>query len=427
MRILITGASGFIGRHLVDALLHDGYEIVCAGRHAPKEAGHPRMHFVRADFMHDLQPEDWLPRLRGIDAVINAVGIIRERAEQTFDALHAKAPCALFAACAIAGVRKIVQISALGADDEAESVYHLSKKKADDFLVAHRLPAVILQPSLVYGAGGVSAALFNALAAMPVRVRFGDGRQMVQPVLIDDVVDAVRAALHVQKEGSLPCRVAIVGPHAMTLNDFLCSLRREMQLRPAFVFPVPLAFARFAARVAGFSRRSTLDSDTFRMLERGNTADPSAMALLIGRQPYAVDQFIAMSGDANAVRNEAELRWLLPLLRASIAIVWIVTGFLSLGIYPTADSLSLLGRSGVPSTMQPLLLYGAAGLDVAIGIGIFLLRRKWIWAVQIALIVFYTIVIAWKLPEFLLHPYGPVLKNLPMLAAIWLLMKREER
>lgn len=436
MRILIAGSSGFIGRNLVDALLCDGHTIVCAVRRMPKEAslsampGVPGVHYVQVDFMRDVQPHDWVPRLQDIDAVINAVGIIREHDGQTFDALHTQAPRALFAACALAGVRCIVQISALGADERAESAYHLSKKAADDFLAAQRLPAVILQPSLVYGRGGASAALFDTLAALPVLARFGDGRQMVQPVHIVDVVDAVRAALNLVCDAAgddvRVRRIAVVGPKAMTLNDFLRVLRTSMRLRPAFVVPVPLALARLAARVAGMFRRSTLDSDTFRMLERGNTGDPSVMVELIGRPPRGADRFID-AVQAETVRRNAELRWLLPILRTSIAIVWIVTGLLSLGIYPVEDSLSLLARSGVPATLQPLMLYGAAALDIAIGIGIFLIRRRWVWALQIALILFYTAVIAWKLPEFLLHPYGPVLKNLPMLAAIWLLMKREER
>lgn len=441
MRILVTGSSGFIGRNLVDALLRDGHMIVCAVRRLPKEKppsdvpGMPALQYVQADFMCDLKPEDWMPRLQGIDAVVNAVGIIREHGAQTFDALHVKAPCALFAACAAVGVRRIVQISALGADERAESAYHLSKKAADDFLVAQRLPAVILQPSLVYGPGGASAALFDTLATLPVLARFGDGRQMVQPVHIEDVVDAVRAgldaalcaALHDEASSGIQAhRIAVVGPKAMTLNDFLRVLRAAMRLRPAFVVPVPMAVVRMAAHVAGMSRRSTLDRDTFRMLERGNTGDPAKMVQLIGRSPRHVERFID-AADAETVRKEAELRWLMPVLRAGIAIVWIVTGLLSFGIYPVEDSLSLLARSGVPVELRPAMLYGAAALDIVIGIGILLVRKRWIWAVQIALILFYTAIIAWRLPEFLLHPYGPVLKNLPMLAAIWLLMKREER
>jgi hypothetical protein len=266
--------------------------------------------------------------------------------------------------------------------------------------------------------------LFNTLATLPFLTKFGNGKQMVQPVYIDDVVDAVRAAL--STAGGPPKCIAVVGPAAMTLVEFLARLRAAMRMKRAFIFPVPLVVARLAARVAGMFKRSTLDMETFRMLERGNTADATAIRNLLGRTPRDVTQFIEPES-ANAVRRDAQLNWLLPLLRASIALVWIVTGILSLGVYPVADSYTLLERTGVPAMLQPLMLYGAALLDIAIGVGILVVRRKWIWTFQFALILFYSLVIAWRLPEFLLHPYGPVLKNVPMLAAIWLLMKEEKR
>jgi hypothetical protein len=97
-------------------------------------------------------------------------------------------------------------------------------------------------------------------------------------------------------------------------------------------------------------------------------------------------------------------------------------------VYPVSASLDLLERSGVPAEFGPLMLYGASAFDLLLGLGILLLaRRKWLWLAQLVLIGFYTIVIAFKLPEFLIHPYGPLTKNLPMLAAIWLLYELEEK
>jgi hypothetical protein len=223
-----------------------------------------------------------------------------------------------------------------------------------------------------------------------------------------------------------PKKIAAVGPAAMTLTDFLKSLRTTMGMRPAIVLTMPLRIARVAAGIAGIIKGSTLDHETFQMLERGNTADVTGMRNLLRRSPRPVTQFIARDNIA-VVRRDAKLRWLLPLLRGSIAIVWIVTGLVSLGIYPVGDSYALLERTGVSAALAPLMLYGAAAVDLAIGIAIFLVRKKWIWRIQLLLIGFYTAVIAWKLPEFLIHPYGPVLKNLPMLAAIWLMLEFEER
>jgi hypothetical protein len=162
------------------------------------------------------------------------------------------------------------------------------------------------------------------------------------------------------------------------------------------------------------------------MLARGNTGDVRPLAELLGRAPRPPEAFIARDL-AGGARSEALLAYLLPLLRVSIALVWLVTGYVSLWVYPLADSLELLRRTGVPDALGPLMLYGAAGLDFAFGTATLLLRRRRrLWLAQIGLIVFYTLVITLHLPEFWGHPYGPILKNLPLVVAIWLLYQLEE-
>src|SRR6476620_9634643 len=93
--VLLLGATGFIGSRVRDALLDAGFEVVCGVRDASAVA---RCRTVAVDFMHDHDEADWLPRLAGIDFVINAVGILRETDRATFDALHVAAPIALFRA-----------------------------------------------------------------------------------------------------------------------------------------------------------------------------------------------------------------------------------------------------------------------------------------------------------------------------------------
>ena len=113
----------------------------------------------------------------------------------------------------------------------------------------------------------------------------------------------------------------------------------------------------------------------------------------------------------------------------SIATVWIATAWVSALVYPAAESYRLLERTGVPAALAPLMLYGAAGLDLLLGVATLALpraRRGPLWLAQLALIAFYSLLIAWRLPEFLAHPYGPLTKNLPMLAAIWLLYELEK-
>jgi hypothetical protein len=166
-----------------------------------------------------------------------------------------------------------------------------------------------------------------------------------------------------------------------------------------------------------------LDRETLQMLDRGNTASPDAVARVLGRVPRAVEDFVSkQEGRELAVR--ARLDWLLPLLRVSLALVWVGSGVVSLGLYPVAESLALLARVGFSSLF---VLYGAALLDIAIGVAILALkRRKWLWRLQMALIAGYSVIIALWLPELWLHPFGPLLKNLPMLAAILTLHELEQ-
>lgn len=418
--VLLLGATGFIGERLRRALTQAAYEVVCGVRAGTAVPG---CRCIEIDYTCDHAIEDWRPRLAGIDAVINAVGILREHGRLTFEALHVAAPTALFRACLEADVKKIVHISALGADAQATSRYHTSKRRGDDALAELALPWIIVQPSLVFGEGGGSAALFARLAALPLVPLPGDGRQRVQPIHVDDLAAAIVKLIATDAYDRR--RVAAVGPVPVTLRELLAEIRRAMGLGAAHFLPVPMPLVNAAARAGDRLPRVLLDSESLAMLIRGNVASASEVTAILERPPRSVATFIAPER-ARILANEARLGWLLPLLRAAVAIVWIATGIVSLGLYPVADSYALLARVGLTGAVATLALYGAAALDLAFGIGIFVLRdRRWLWRAQMAVITGYSIIIAIWLPEQWLHPYGPITKNLPMLAAILLLHEME--
>ena len=431
MRILLTGASGFIGRHLLAALLAEGHHVVCAGRRPvpvpPMYAA--RLAHVAADFAEDTGKAAWLARLDHVDVVINTVGIFEEHGHQSFERLHEATPRALFAACAESEhVRLVIQLSALGADRDASTPYHLSKKAADDYLAQLPVRAFIVQPSLVYGKDGASARILRALATLPFGARLGTAPQLVQPIHVDDLVACLvallRRPLPVDASGQIAQRVALVGPEPMPFIDYLRRLRKAMGMGRMLALPLPDFAAGLVARAARWIPGSLLNPDALRMLNRDNVADPGMTVRLLGHLPRPVESFIE---DAKSERTQARLTWLLPSLRMSLAVLWIWTAIVSAFVYPVDASLELLHRSGIPPELGPLMLYGAAGFDFLLGAGILLLRRRrWLWAVQFALVAFYTVIIAVRLPEFLIHPYGPLTKNLPILAALWLLYALED-
>lgn len=418
MVILLTGASGFIGRRLASALAAAGHVVVEGRRDAPEGS-----RTTRVDFTHDLEVEVWLPKLAGVDAVINAVGILRERGDQTFERIHTLAPKALFGACAAAGVRRIVQISALGADN-GTTRYFTSKRAADEYLSTLPLAWTIVQPALVFGPGGTSAKLFTMLASLPLIPVPGRGRQGVQPIHIDDLVAAIVSLL--ARSETHQQRIALTGPQPLQLRELLVRLRAALRLGQGHILPVPMWLMRAGARIGELSSRSLLDRETLAMLESGNIADPAMTQRLLHRPPRPVEAFIDAQSRASML-VDAQLSWLLPLLRISIAAVWIWTGIVSLGFYPRQSSYQLLAQTGITGALAPLLLYGAAILDLLFGLATLVMsKRRLLWLAQIATIVLYTLIISIKLPEFWLHPYGPVLKNLPLLAAIYLLYALEQ-
>ncbi len=429
MRILLTGASGFIGSRLLEALLHEGHRVVTVSRREVAPGIWTVQHLSR-DFSKALSPADWTGAVQDIDVVINAVGILRERGEQRFDSLHHRAPAALFTAAAAAGVRRVVQISALGADAAATTSYHLSKKAADDVLAGLPIEGIIVQPSLVFGQGGASASMFTMQASQPFIPLPGKGDQVVQPVHVDDLVAIVLALATQEAAGRSHAgrRVAVVGPEAMTLRDFYARLRRAMGIpAPARFVHVPMAAMRALAQAGKWVPDSPLDPDTLSMLVRGNFAPVDDTRALLGRAPRDVDAFVPTSL-RNDVALGARLRWLAPILRVSIALMWLIAGIVSLGLYPVDDSMALLAAVGVPAALTPAVLYAAAGLNIAFGLLVLSpWRGRWLWGAQAAVVLAYTAILTVFLPGFWLHPFGPLAKNLPVLAVIWLLYETDRK
>lgn len=422
--VLITGFTGFIGSHVAAALAERGYRIVGTAKSRAEGDWARQFTLIPADYTRDFDVDVWRGRLAGVDVVINAVGILREHGVQTFEALHEHAPRALFAACAAERV-KVIQISALGADQDARSRYHLSKKRADDALLAMDVKSVVVQPSLVYGIGGTSARLFNLIASLPIIPLPGQGDQKIQPVHIDDLTCAILEL--VKGDHYIKQRIPLVGPEAVSLRRYLGELRRLMGLGKAIFLNVPVFMVNAAARIGQKLPKGLFDVESWDMLQRGNIGDPGPTRELLGHEPRPISQFISR-WNATELRSSALLGWFQLVLRLALAVVWLVAGIVSMGIYPVEESYAMLARVGITGSLAPPALYGAAAMDLAFGLGtLFLRQRRLLWIAQAALIAVYTVAITIYLPEFWLHPFGPLIKNLPILACIWLLYALERR
>ncbi|KWK59959.1 NAD-dependent dehydratase [Burkholderia ubonensis] len=419
MNILVCGANGFIGRALCARLEAGGHRVV-RGVHAGRRAAGPGE--IAIDYARDVRPEHWRARLAGIDAVVNAVGMLTGRRGVTLDAVHRAAPCALFDACCGAGVRRIVQISALGVE-RGDTAYFASKLAADAYLQTLPIDFRIVRPALVYGATGASARYFRMLASLPVHVLPAGGRQLLRPVHVDDLAELVARLIERPAEGDRI--VDVVGADEVEYREMLAIYRRAMGFPPAMRVSVPGALFAAAATLSGRMPGAMLTRDTWAMLRAGNTGELAASSAALGRPPRGLRAFIG--AQAVALRHEALAAWRRPLLTGSLAIVWIWTAIASAFIHPLRDSLALLAHVHLTGISALAALYAACALDFVFGVATVVAPSRRLWAAQIVLIVAYSAVIAVAMPGLLAEPFGPVLKNVPILAVLLILFAEEER
>ncbi len=419
MRILVCGANGFVGRHMVQMLSMAGHQVVSGVRVINKSPD------IAIDYMRDHDVQAWLPRLRDMDAVINAVGILGESEAASFNAVHRDAPKALFAAAAIAGVR-VIQISALGGADEAVAPaaltpYMRSKREADAALVSGPGQWLVLRPSLLIGVDGASSRLFRSLSSLPAMGLPGNGGQMLQPVHIDDLCGAVVQWLAEDGDSAV---VNAVGPAAISYKAMLETYRQLMGLPPAAYFSIPMPMMRAGAWLARLLPQKVFTPDTLRMLQDNNVADAGRFAALLKHAPRAGDTWFAVAS-AESLRAQAMADWNNAVFRIALAVLWLATGILSLGVYPVASSLELLAPLGLHGNIAVAALYGAAGFDILMGAACLFYPRRGLWLLQMAVILAYTALFTVYLPQFWLHPFGPILKNIPVLAILVVLYAGE--
>lgn len=424
MRIFLTGASGFIGGHLLRGLVARGHEVTCLVRAAAREkldAQHlAGVTTVVGEFT---RPQDWLAHLPGHQAVINSVGIIRPSKRATFTAVHRDAPLALFRAAQAAGA-KVIQISALGADARAASQYHVSKRAADEGLAALGIPYVILRPSFVYGPGDHSMTFFRSLAALPMTPVPGDGQYRVQPVHVDDVVEAVVKS--VERPELTGLTLDLGGASAISFDHLLDSLAKQLGKSSARKWHVPWGVMERVAQVTDGLGQGPITGEELAMLRQGSQGDNGPFERAMGFAPMSFETGLARNPLTEADRDHARLVHFKVPLRLSVAFIWIATGVVSAFLSP-AEGFALLERIGMTGGLASAALYGTSLFEIAIGLATAVgWRVRWMGAIQLLLMFGFMGILTALLPEFWIHPFGPLTKNIPLIGATLVMMAWEE-
>lgn len=329
MRILVTGAYGLIGSACLARLHAAGHDVVAAGRAAAPRRRFPYAHWVTADFARLIKPELWLPLLGGIDAVINCVGVLQDGARDNVQRVQFDGTVALFEACVQAGVKRLVHISAIGAEPDGPSAFSRSKAAAEARLKTLALDWVIVRPGLVFAPvahGG--SALLRGLAAFPLCLPLVGADAHVQIVDIDDVAETVARAV----APAAPAKAVwdVAHPQVHTLADIVRAMRAWLGFRPRRVVRVPHALATIVTWLgdtAGWlGWRSPVSSTGLIQLEAGVVGDPRPWMAATGIAPRSLDASLAARPAGVQDRWFARLYLLKPLALLTLAAITIAAG-----------------------------------------------------------------------------------------------------
>ncbi|MDH6267829.1 uncharacterized protein YbjT (DUF2867 family) [Rhizobium sp. SG_E_25_P2] len=416
MKILILGATGFIGSAITDALAAHGHSIVAMGRSTgrakSRETGLNRdVNWLTGDLSMLRQASDWTRLLDGVEVVVNCAGALQDGLSDNLAAAQRDAMLALYNAARTQKIRRIVQISADTNGAGADAAFLATKRAADEALKASGLDHVILRPALVIGRNAFGGtALIRALAALPFALPLIDHDNPVATVALTDVAAQVVAAV----EGDMPegADLHLASPEVPTLAELVKLHRRWLGLPDASVIGLPALVGRPVGAVADLlgrlGWRSPLRSTALRVMSGGLTARSPVEGLMnagqtLAAQPAGVQDLWF-----------ARLYLLKPLIFFTLSLFWLLSGMIPL-LDPMRAGANFLPF--MPWSAALTVTIATCALDLALGLAVAV--RPWsrqaLWG-MLATSLAYMVGGSLLQPDLWFDPLGPLVKVLPSLA-----------
>ena len=429
-RAMVIGGYGFIGAEAMRALADAGLEVIGLGRDAAFGARLiPQTEWRQADLATLLTPAAWQPLLEDIDIVVNASGALQNAPGTSLERIQSTAIRACIEAAETAGVRRFVQISAVGASEDASTAFLRTKARGDAAVRASSLDWTILRPGLVIGSNAYGGtALLRMLAGVPGVQALVLADAQIQTVAMRDVTHAiVRAAT-----GQTPARAQydLVEPEVHSLSHVVGALRRRLGFtEPLIKLSLPLwlghLFALGADLAGWLGWRPALRSTALVTLSEGIRGNAEPWEAATGRRLSNLQQTLADLPATLQERTFARVQLLLPLLVVTLSVFWIGTGIIAL---LRIDEAAAQLAGVVTASLASALVVGGSLVDIVIGGA--LLVRRWTRAAAVAsaaVAAFYLMLGTALVPLLWLDPLGAYLKVLPCIvasAALALLLER---
>jgi uncharacterized protein YbjT (DUF2867 family) len=290
VRVLLLGATGFIGSYILRELLAQGMQVTAVRRSLPAAGPEDTqaLRWLALPLQSMLEASNWTAHVSQVDVVINCVGILRQRLGESYEAIHHQLPAALTQACAQSGVR-LIHTSALGLHEGAKSRFLSSKLRGEQAIAASGADHCIVRPSLIDGLGGFGASWLRMLARWPVHFVPVGATGKIAAVQAHDLGLAYAAlaalpSLHAWRQANLG------GTRLFAYGQYLQLLRgvEAGQAKPALQIPLPNWMARIGSHLCDVLRFSPFSYGHWILLQRDNMPVPNALPALLGREPTPV-------------------------------------------------------------------------------------------------------------------------------------------
>ena len=287
MQVLVTGATGFLGRRVVPELQKHRHSVRCLV-HTP---GRERVFAPRSVDVHYgnvRDPDTLVAPFYDAEAVVHLVGIIRRRKSPTYDQVNRQGVANVVAAAKASRVKHFVLVSALGAAEDRSYPYLYSKWQGEQEVVNSGLPYTIIQPSIMFGTGDEFlnnvASLVRVCPLVPV---VGSGRNRLQPIAVEDMARCV--ALAVDHEDLKGKTIEVGGHKQVSYNEIVAIVAEALGKRHLrFHLPVWLMYL-LSAVVQRIVPRAPVTTDQLRMLAIRNVAEPDVVEKTFGFTPRALE------------------------------------------------------------------------------------------------------------------------------------------
>lgn len=412
MKILLCGANGFIGSHLLAYLLKHQYYVKCCTRHPEQlKEQNPFIETVYADFNTYIYEDSWTAILESIDVVINCVGILHPSKNQNIENIHYKAPLALYNACHRLGVKRVIHISALGVESNINVPYVQTKSMLDHALLSLNLSAVILRPSLLYASGAFGGtSFFRALSTLPLVPLIDEGKARFQPLAMIDFLAYCKEQINSDSSGI----IEVVGPKKMSTKQILTKFRYWLGFGKARFVNIPLRIIKLFSRIGNYFSDTPMNMTSLKLLMHENIA--SGKINQVYHTPLDMDAALSQTSCSIQNKLHARLYFARWFIFISLFILWLLSGLIPLATNFTNTSLQLID-AGLSETISDILTISSCCWDISLAFAMFF--KRWVKPslfLQIITIISYTLLASILKPILWIDPLGPLLKNIPILA-----------